>query len=387
MNDMKHLDYIKHFFRSQAPCLLVAGQSGCGKSALLRDAIAQSGGMPLPVIYVPSRSSVNSIGLLGQIAQTWSLPMMDREAPFDRQLTQLVHWLEGHQQTGILVIDDAHLLPYSLLAALVRVLQAQSFDHCHLKCVLSGKPSLVEKVQVICNPPCDVLRLDPVTLRQVEAKVNAFLAQAGVQAKGAHVQHVANRLYRQSHGDMNSLERSLQSLSLQDFIHHKSKAPSAAKASHASQVLAVDWASFMKEHAARFIALTGLCFTIGVMYWREQMPTYHSPHLPSKPYHFALSQPQPTLPGATPALNKIAAAHQAAFTVQLLGSFSQSDIKQFISAHHLQSTARIYHATYDGRPWYVLGYGAYSSRAAADAARDQLPTGLSHQGAWVRSIH
>lgn len=384
---MKHLDYIQHFFKSQAPCLLVAGQSGCGKSVLLRDAIAQSVGMPLPVIYVPSRSSVSSISLLGQIAQTWSLPMVDCDAPFDQQLMQLVHWLEGHQQTGILVIDDAHLLPYSLLAALVRVLQAQSFDRCHLKCVLSGKPSLVEKVQVICNPPCDVLRLDPVTLPQVETKVNAFLAQAGVQAKGAHVKQVADRLYRQSHGDMNSLERALQSLSLQDFIHHKSKVTSAAQAGRASQVLAADWTSFMKEHAARFIALTGLCFTIGVMYWREQMPAYHQPRLPSKPYHFALSQPQPKQSGVAPALKKTAAIHQAAFTVQLLGSFSQSDIKQFVSTHHLQSTAHVYQATYNGRPWYVLGYGAYSSRAAAEAARHQLPAGLSHQGAWVRSIH
>lgn len=378
---MKHLEQIKHFFGSSAPCLLVVGQTGSGKSSLLRDAIAQSAGHPLPILYIPGRSSVKLAGLFGQISQAWSLPSIQQDTTAEQQLSELLCWLQGHEQKGILVIDDAHLLPYSLLSALVKTLQQQSFGSCHFQCVLAGKPSLVEKVQVLCSPPCDVVRLGLMTTQQVQSRVSDYLASMGVSAKPSHVREVADRLYRQSHGELNRLEQSLQSLTLQDFMQHKS---AKTQPTPSADVQVFNWRVFMRQHAARFVALIGLCLTMIVMYWQEQNPFTSQPRLPSKPYHFAMTKtksvvsPKTTSP-ATPA--------QPDYTVQLMGSFKRADIAQFVQSHHLASNTHIYQATYHHKPWYVLGFGAYATRADADSARDHLPANLPHGGAWVRSIH
>lgn len=383
---MKHLEQIKHFFGSKAPCLLVVGQTGCGKSSLLREAISQSGGLPLPILYIPGRSSVRLSGLFGQITQAWSLPLTQRDGSPEQQLTELANWLEGRQQKGILVIDDAHLLPYSLLSSLVSVLQKQPFNGSHLQCVLAGKPSLVEKVQVLCNPPCDVVRLGAMTMQQVQTKVSDFLSSVGVSAQPSHVRQVADRLFRQSQGEMSRLEQSLQALTLQDFMQqHKSSKATKSQPVHSTQVQTINWRDFTRQHAARFVALVGLCLTIAVMYWQEQNPLSSHMRTPSKPYHFAFTQAQPI---KSPN-NSVSppAVSQPNYTVQLMGSFKRADIQQFVQAHHLAGKTHIYQATYHNQPWYVLGFGAFATRADAAMARDHLPDNLPHQGAWVRSIH
>lgn len=106
----------------------------------------------------------------------------------------------------------------------------------------------------------------------------------------------------------------------------------------------------------------------------------------------AAAAPARTTPSATPAANSLSAQHEriksfpaSEFTVQLLGASSRSNVEAFVQRN---STSPLYwfESQNQGRPWYVVIHGNYSSRAAATSAASNLSGELGRLQPWVRSI-
>lgn len=74
------------------------------------------------------------------------------------------------------------------------------------------------------------------------------------------------------------------------------------------------------------------------------------------------------------------------YTLQLLGSADVNDIKTYISAHHLGTKAHYYRTEYQGKTWYMLTYGHYSTEQNAKMALRELPASLQHHQPWVKSL-
>ena len=74
------------------------------------------------------------------------------------------------------------------------------------------------------------------------------------------------------------------------------------------------------------------------------------------------------------------------YTLQILGGRREAAIRQFAAANRLEGTSTILRTTRDGKPWYVLLYGAYPSRAAASQALAQMPATVRAAKPWPRSI-
>jgi len=74
------------------------------------------------------------------------------------------------------------------------------------------------------------------------------------------------------------------------------------------------------------------------------------------------------------------------YTVQLAGTYSKAAMRRFIRKHDLGADAAWYRSTHRGRPWYVVVYGLYPTRAAARAALAALPRPLRKLKPWTRSI-
>lgn len=72
------------------------------------------------------------------------------------------------------------------------------------------------------------------------------------------------------------------------------------------------------------------------------------------------------------------------YTLQLFGSADEQVIKDFIAANKLSSTAHYFKSSYQGKPWYILITGNYSSRNSANAALDALPSKLKKVHPWPR---
>ncbi|MBL4821514.1 MAG: AAA family ATPase [Gammaproteobacteria bacterium] len=74
------------------------------------------------------------------------------------------------------------------------------------------------------------------------------------------------------------------------------------------------------------------------------------------------------------------------FTLQLLGSRSETSVKNFISDNDGGASYTYFETRYREQPWFVVVYGSYPDRSAATAAIPQLPGSLSDLKPWARNI-
>lgn len=74
------------------------------------------------------------------------------------------------------------------------------------------------------------------------------------------------------------------------------------------------------------------------------------------------------------------------YTIQLLASQKQADIKRFLATHSLKGNIKIRMTTRQGKKWYVLTYGEYRKKEQAKLAMGKLPSHLVGLKPWVRDM-
>lgn len=100
----------------------------------------------------------------------------------------------------------------------------------------------------------------------------------------------------------------------------------------------------------------------------------------------------------TPALGVPAAARAAhdldwlrrqdpsSYVIQLVGTRDAAAVGRFLEEHKLGSSGAWFVTSLDNKPWYVVVYGIYPSRAEARAAIPELPRALRAGAPWPRSV-
>lgn len=83
---------------------------------------------------------------------------------------------------------------------------------------------------------------------------------------------------------------------------------------------------------------------------------------------------------------RILAFKPTGFTMQLLGSHKEESIKKILDKLPGDSKPMYFQKTHKGAPWYVLIYGNYPDRDAANAAATTLPKALKGFKPWVRGV-
>ena len=72
--------------------------------------------------------------------------------------------------------------------------------------------------------------------------------------------------------------------------------------------------------------------------------------------------------------------------MQLLGLSDRAKAERFVRERGIAAQASILTTRLNGRPFFLIVYGAYPTRAAAVAAMGQLPAKLKDTQPWVRSV-
>jgi len=81
------------------------------------------------------------------------------------------------------------------------------------------------------------------------------------------------------------------------------------------------------------------------------------------------------------------AAPASGYTLQLFGVSERGAASGFISRHGIGAAARIIDTKRNGKPWYVVVYGNYTARTAAQNAVSHLPPAIAREvQPWVRDI-
>lgn len=74
------------------------------------------------------------------------------------------------------------------------------------------------------------------------------------------------------------------------------------------------------------------------------------------------------------------------FVLQLVGTRDAAAARGFVERHGLAGNGTWIATSHDGKPWYVVVYGAYPDRATARAAIETLPSALRARTPWPRTV-
>ena len=74
------------------------------------------------------------------------------------------------------------------------------------------------------------------------------------------------------------------------------------------------------------------------------------------------------------------------YTIQLIGSFRKSSIAGFVRENELARDAALFELQHQGKPWFVLLYGKYTSFEQASNTLNSLPGELTRHKAWIRYL-
>ena len=74
------------------------------------------------------------------------------------------------------------------------------------------------------------------------------------------------------------------------------------------------------------------------------------------------------------------------YTLQLIAGSDKKAVEAFIKRHNLKGKAAFFHQLRDGKDWYILIYGSYSSYSKAKNAINQLPLVVQQAKPWARNF-
>jgi septal ring-binding cell division protein DamX len=74
------------------------------------------------------------------------------------------------------------------------------------------------------------------------------------------------------------------------------------------------------------------------------------------------------------------------YTIQLMGGFRKSSIAGFVRENGLARDVALFELEYQGKPWFVLLYGKYTSFEQASNTLHSLPEELTRHKAWIRYL-
>lgn len=74
------------------------------------------------------------------------------------------------------------------------------------------------------------------------------------------------------------------------------------------------------------------------------------------------------------------------YVIQLFGSDNEASVKSFIAKNNLSKNALYVTVWHNNQNWFIVLYGDYADRNQAQAAVQELPTAISSNSPWPRSV-
>ena len=74
------------------------------------------------------------------------------------------------------------------------------------------------------------------------------------------------------------------------------------------------------------------------------------------------------------------------YTIQLLGALKKDSVGYFLEHNNVSEKTELYQTSLQGKPWYIVVHGRYSSYSQAGKQLQQLPESLLKHHPWVRKL-
>lgn len=416
----QRLNLILHLLRNSDQLLMIMADQGHGKTLFLQQVIAQARDN-WKLITLTGSPTITAEALFSALNRAFHLE--DEDQPMQARaetLRTVIAAARYNEELPILLVDDAHMLPLETLSWLMH-LGMSGEPHTRLRLLIGCEPQITSlfatpEFEILRNSLIHTLDLPPFTEAQTQQFIQAQLRAAGYASPGLFDDDALRRLYQQSEGVPEAVNRLARERLTQ---HRRETAPSPRRSPQG-------WARLI-------IAVLAAAALAGAMVWFSRPPTAPEsralslpPSAGDLPYATSLDSPQERLPQASdpppdpepipepeptpePAPEPIAeppvaiedppnalGLHSArwlanqppqAYTVQLMGSHEAEAIKIFIQKHGLTGPLAMFKTQHRGKDWYVLVRGIYATQGDAKAARDRLPEALRQRTKpWIQPL-
>lgn len=193
-----HLDLLQHLIRTENVLLAVFGQKGSGKTTLSRQLIAQIG-ETMHVHAINAGSRIDLTRMLQILQEGFNLPTFDNDLLEERLDNQIAD-LQFHEQTCVLLIDDAQELPEETLQALLYLIKQQSKTQMRFHAVLFGDHELQMKLAKLARQELSGDLIHSIELEQLTLEETRLYLQHRLKGQQLFTSIMIEDIYQSSRG-------------------------------------------------------------------------------------------------------------------------------------------------------------------------------------------
>jgi len=251
---LQQLNSIKRFLQSHNPLMLIVGEKDSARNNLLTDIVLQMR-VSRHIIRLQSHHSIHPSQLVKVLSKHWAINNIDKNQRIENQLDQMLGGLAEHNQSCILVVDDAHLLSLSVLAGLSHLATQQDGNKVHLHLLLSGRPILSEKMNSLQTKDIPQLTISALSREEAFRKIKSLVDKAGMALPRAAANAILTKIYQRSGGMHETLEHMVGKL-----VAQRTALDSADEEKPSSSVSAkviTPERNFWKDHRVKMLSLLG----------------------------------------------------------------------------------------------------------------------------------
>lgn len=333
--------------------LLVTGDPGTGKHDLMAD-FAKTLDSNQQVVRIEGHKNLTPEKLSGAMGKSFNIHL-NMQATHRQQLEFILKTLQQQTMSALLIIEDAHSLPFATLAAITLLAINQMPGNLCLHLLLMGRPELENRIHSLIAP--------------TQYETMPRVINIGQPAEKEEMINLRQRFDR----------------------------------------LPINWPEFWATHRIKTLAACLLLVVFVGIYKFESQPKIVSTPIPisqpnmqiaalntpSQPPHIVklppdvrlttqnlAPHPQPSTP--KPATQPVA-IQTPYYALQLEAMKNKAQLEASLQNYHLAQIT-IEKKAVHGEDWYAAVYGHFANAKAAQDAIKQLPHDLQAQHPWVRHI-
>ena len=197
----KYLSELNEFTKNNEPLLIITGERGMGKTALL-SAFSLSGDAPADMLVLKGRQTLTPERLVLKLIQEWHLDSPPEKTSYSEMLAGILLQMQSLPEKALLVIDNADQVPIATLAAIMYCCVSQQDERVVLQFMLFGKESFKNSICSLHQPTIffNTLQLEPL----VKAQTKEFLQHTAQSMQSLIMPEITDQIvetiYQQSQG-------------------------------------------------------------------------------------------------------------------------------------------------------------------------------------------
>ncbi|HHB92907.1 MAG TPA: hypothetical protein ENK59_06835 [Thioploca sp.] len=415
----QRINLICHLIQNSEQLLLILAETGYGKTALLNQ-LKKTAENQHEHWWVYNHTSTPAISPETFVSKILTAFNVRHDG---KPINELQNSLRNHitatrynGQLPVLLVDDAHKLPLATLKLIIE-LAMQGEPLTKMRIVLFCEPQIssilaTPEFKIVHDTLVHNLDIPAFSRTQVRDYLQFYIKNSSYRNTHPFTSEIIKKIYKDSEGIPEKINRQAGRI-LHQFSEHRFTQTSI---------------SYSKLRWGLPIIIV-LIITAGIIYWKypilfertippiiEPIVTYDIKANPeSLAEHVKAIEPVviPTITN-TDINNKalintelsveqippviktakievknevwIKEQNPKYYTLQVLGAYDQITLSKFLEQHKLKEVA-MYKTSFQGRNWYVLLYGNYSSYSKAKTALDKLPASLRNSTKpWIRTF-